>query len=155
MPGKVIGKYLNKGYPGTVSRSPDTIITSFPCGEDDIKFGMPVVLDDGKLVPFTDGHTADDFLGIAVRVAKQELSQQEDTCYHEGEAVDVLTRGNISVTIKDGTPVTRHSVFVRPSDSAFLAEDDGDSVELDGVVFSVSNLDARKVGEVAVLTRRV
>lgn len=152
---KVIGKFLNRGYPGTISRSPDTIITSFPCGQDNIQFGMPVVLEDGKLVPFAAGHTADDFLGIAVRVVKQERSQLEETCYYEGDAVDVLTRGNISVRIEEGEPVTRHAVFVRPADGAFLAEDDGACIKLDDVVFSASNLDARKVSEVAVLTRRV
>lgn len=156
MPGKTIGKYLNRGFPGTVSRTPDTIIEAYPCGDENIQFGAPVVLDsDGMVIPFGVGHTDDDFVGIAVRVAKQEHSQEEATCYREGDAVDVLTRGNISVTIEEGNPAARRPVYLDDEGNILADNGGGSAVKLNGVVFSTSSIDAKRVGEIAVLSRRV
>jgi hypothetical protein len=77
MPGSAIGIELNLGYPGTVSRSIDTVITPrvvksvVTAGnetEPSILFGEPVILNsDNTYSRFGSSGTGATFAGIAVK----------------------------------------------------------------------------------------
>ena len=165
MPGKVIQENLNYGYPGSVSRSNDTIIINRRVKEGTIPFGFPVVMNpDNSFVAFSAGKTADDFVGVAVREVKQTADYYNPTgVYLENEPADVLTRGSVTVLINAGTPVARGKVHVRIAENesipsgvigGFEATADGDNtIELNNVVFTTGQMDANKVAEITILSR--
>ncbi|GHU70649.1 hypothetical protein FACS1894184_16390 [Clostridia bacterium] len=152
MPGQVIGKTLNYGFPGTVSHSPDTIIDAFTVTGDDIQFGDPVVLnDDGTISRFdSESNTAADFIGFAVRGVKQAFNLEGDAYYREGETAGVLTRGYLSVHIASGEPVQRGAVKIDGSDIVASG-----GVALTNAIFRTDQLDANGVTEVTILNRVV
>lgn len=165
MPGKVIHKTMDLGYPGNVSRSNDNIVINRRVGEGDVPFGAPVVLqEDNSIVAFGAEHDAADLAGIAARIVKQTADYYNPSgVYLEGEPADVLARGSITVEVKSGTPVAGGKVYIRIAENeaipegvvgGFEAEADGENtVELTNVKFTTGNMDANKVAEVTVLSR--
>ncbi|MGG3884345.1 structural cement protein Gp24 [Brevibacillus panacihumi] len=168
MPGKVIGKSLNLGYPGSVSRSADAIITSRlvrDTDEDSIAFGEAVVLNaDNTFSKFGAGGTAEAFAGIAVREVKQSTDYFSDqVSYKPGQPCDVIERGSVTVFCNAGTPTAGGDVYVRIAENAAIptgviggfeaAEDGANTVKLNGVKWKTGKLDPNKVAEITILSR--
>lgn len=176
MPGKAIGIELNLGYPGTISRSVDTIITAkklqskiegdketaFP-----VAFGEAVVLNtDNTYSRFGESNTAADFVGIAVREVKQTVDYYSSSgSYLPNETMDVLNRGSITVNCNNGTPVAGGKVYIRIKENIalpngvigqFEAVADGDNtVEIPNLKWTTGKLDKNKVAEATILTRTI
>ena len=67
MPGTVIGKTMNYGYPGQISRHGDEVSRTRPVKVEtaDVKFGAPVVQNsDGSVQLFGASNVAADFAGV-------------------------------------------------------------------------------------------
>lgn len=164
MPGAVIGKRLNYGYPGAISRSIDAVVTNRR-STGKIKFGAPVILNnDNTYSAFGESNVAADFVGIAVREVKQSTNYINGTSqYEDKERTDVLNRGSICITVNVGNPTPNGKVYIRVSQNdekangivgGFEAEADGaHTIELSNVRFATGNLDSNKVAEVTILSR--
>lgn len=164
MPGSVVGKRLNYGYAGAISRSIDAVVTNRRA-KGKIKFGAPVVLNsDNTYSTFSKSNVADDFVGIAVREVKQSTNYINGTSqYEDKERTDVLNRGSICITVNVGNPTPNGKVYVRVSENeeksngivgGFEAESDGvHTIELSNVRFATGNLDSNRVAEVTILSR--
>lgn len=176
MPGRAIGKELNLGYAGTVSRSVDTIITpkivksvivSDKETEPQILFGDPVILnDDNTYSRFGAVGTASNFVGIAVREIKQAVDYYTGMgAYLPNEVCDVLNRGSITVFCNNGTPKAGGKVYIRTKENVatpngvvgqFEAVADGtNTVEIPNLKWTTGKLDANKIAEVTILTRTI
>ena len=170
MPGSVIGIEMNYGYPGQTSRHGDEISRTRPvkAGTANIYFGDPVVQNsDGSIEKFTEGKTADDFAGIAMRKVKSAVvyPSQNFGFYKAEEPCDVLLRGGIMAVCAWGTPTIGADVYVRtkivegtsPADAKVgdlgSVNEAGNVVKLNGVKWS-SSKDARSVAELTILTRQ-
>lgn len=164
MPGAVIGKQLNYGYVGSISRSIDAVVTN-KLSKGKIPFGAPVVLNsDNTYSVFGETNTAADFVGIAVREVKQSTNYNSGTTeYEDKERTDVLSRGSICIKVNLGTPTANGKVYIRISKNdanpdgivgGFEAEaDDTHTIELSNVRFTTGKLDSNKVAEVTILSR--
>lgn len=174
MPGSAIGIELNLGYPGSVSRSIDTIITPRPIksnvtgGEEtepSILFGEPVILnDDNTYSRFGASGTAAAFAGIAAREVKQATSYYS-ACgsYLPGEVADVIERGSVTVLCNVGTPKAGGKVYIRTAANAsipngvigqFEAEADGtNTIEITNARWKTGKKDGNNVAELTILTR--
>lgn len=171
MPGAVVGKTLNYGYPGQVSRSADAIIENRFVKSSDtnsIGFGAPVVLNsDNTYSAFLASGTAATFAGIAVREVKtnQTYVTNATGSYSPGNPCDVLERGSVMVQVNNGTPTANGTVYVRialngtiPAGviGGFEATADGaNTIALTNVKFKTGLMDANNVAEVAILTRNM
>lgn len=176
MPGAAIGIELNLGYPGTVSRSVDTIITArklqsnIQDGKETaspVGFGEAVVLNsDNTYSKFRESSTAKDFVGIAVREVKQTTDYYSSAgAYLPNEIMDVLNRGSITVNCNNGTPTAGGKVFIRikgnqaiPNGKVgqFEAIADADNtVEIPNLKWATNKLDKNRVAEVTILTRTI
>lgn len=165
MPGKVIQEKLNYGYPGSVSRSNDSIIINKRVKGEGVPFGSPVVMnDDNSVSAFGAEHTATEFIGVAVREVKQTADYYNPTgTYLENEPADIITRGSITVEINNGTPKARGKVYIRIAENeaipngvigGFEAVADGvNTVELSNVVFTTGQMDTNKIAEITILSR--
>jgi hypothetical protein len=138
MPGTVIGKSLNLGYAGKVSRNGYNNITSrFSKSILDnngnetmpsINFGDPVVLNtDNTYSKFgatgtgVSAATLANFAGFAVAEVKQVMSYGFGTLssagqYLPGQPMDVISSGSITAFCVEGTPVAGGAVYVATSD---------------------------------------
>jgi hypothetical protein len=168
MPGQVIGKALQLGYPGSISRSSDFVNVNRPAAGD-IPFGAVTVLNpDNTVAAFGASNTANDFLGIAVRVVKQQTDIFSVMgSYHANDAADNCVRGNIAVPFKNaGTPTAGGAVYVRVAeDAAFpgalvgdieAVADGTNNILLPNLRFTTGMTDAVSgVVEVTVLERRI
>lgn len=134
MPGTVIGKSLNLGYAGKISRNGyNTISSRFVKSILDgngaetlpsIGFGEAVVLNsDNTYSKFgTTGSgvaaaTAANFAGIAVAETKQVMTYNYGAnsgiaSYAPGQSVDVLSAGSATVFCKEGTPTAGGAVYI-------------------------------------------
>lgn len=176
MPGKAIGKELNLGYAGTVSRSVDTIITPKVVKsvvtdgketESQIPFGDPVILnDDNTYSRFGATGTATNFVGIAVREIKQAVDYYAASgTYLPNEVCDVLNRGSVTVFCNNGTPKAGGKAYIRIKDNVdkpngvvgqFEAEADGsNTLEIPNLKWTTGKLDANRIAEVTILTRTI
>jgi len=168
MPGKVIGKSLNLGYPGSVSRSADAIITARMIRDTDteeIAFGEAVVLNsDNTYSKFGADGTADAFVGVAVREVKQSTDYfSEQGTYKPGQPCDVLERGSVTVFCNVGTPTAGGAVHLRIVENpsfpngvvgGFEAAADGaNTIKLPGVKWKTGKTDTNKVAEITILSR--
>ncbi|GED34025.1 hypothetical protein BCE02nite_51660 [Brevibacillus centrosporus] len=168
MPGKVIGKSLNLGYAGTVSRSADAIISSRMVKEadtDPINFGEAVVLNgDNTFSKFGADGTAATFAGVAVREVKQTTDYFASQGYYSpGHTCDVIERGSVTVVCNVGTPTAGGDVYVRVAANAAIptgviggfeaAADGSNTVKLTGVKWKTGKLDPNKVAEITILSR--
>lgn len=164
MPGAVIGKKLNYGYPGAISRSIDAVVTNRR-SKGIIKFGAPVVLNsNNSYSAFSESNVATDFVGIAVREVKQSTNYLNGTSqYEDKERTDVLNRGSICIKVNIGNPTPNGKVYIRISQNEakakgvvgeFEAEADGaHTIELSNVRFTTGDLDSNGVAEVTILSR--
>ena len=158
MPGKVIGKSLNYGYPGQIARTGDEVSRTFPVKSGPINFGQAVQLNaDGLAIPF-----AGEFAGVAMRRVKSALSYMGQNLgqYIEGDACDVLERGSITVKVVAGTAKPGGKVHVYKTAAAGKAVGDFAAVadttlttELTDVKF-VTPADANGVAEIVILNRK-
>jgi len=168
MPGKVIGKELNFGFPGTVSRNPDNIIAARRLHEDSepVFFGQAVALNSDGSVSLISDANAENFIGFAVRIVKQTTDYLSSRgFYNLNDEVNVLTRGNMSVLCNNGTPEAGGDVYLRVAEDTAIPAgvigeveaDDGDphTILLDNVKFTTDKIDGNNVTEIAVLTRNI
>ncbi|MBY6877913.1 structural cement protein Gp24 [Clostridium botulinum] len=176
MPGAAIGIELNLGYPGTVSRSVDTIITARKLQSNiqdsketasPVLFGEAVVLNpDNTYSKFGEGNTANDFVGIAVREVKQTTDYYSSSgAYFPNEIMDVLNRGSITVNCNNGNPIAGGKVFIRIKENPtfplgivgqFEAIADADNtIEIPNLKWATNKLDKNRVAEVTILTRTI
>jgi hypothetical protein len=174
MPGSAIGIELNLGYPGTVSRSIDTIITPRAVKsavtdgketEPSILFGEPVILNtDNTYSRFGANGTAATFAGIAVREVKQATDYYSGCgSYLPGEVMDVAERGSVTVLCNIGKPVAGGKVYVRVKANPakltgvvgqFEAEpDDVNTAEITNARWKTGKKDSNNVAELTILTR--
>lgn len=174
MAGKVIGKNLPYGFRGAVSRTPDTVITSFMnTGSDPIQFGEPVVFDPTtggvRKIASTDTTNAN-IVGIAVRRIGQPYADSEKGWYYnEGDIVDVLVRGSICIELASTTGIAaKGGVYVYnglkvstiPSHAAggiAAAADstNNDTVQIPNAIFTIGKADANNIAEITILTRSI
>jgi len=168
MPGFVIGKSFNLGYPGNVSRSADAIIDNRvvkPSDTENINFGDPVVLNaDNTYSKFGATGTAASFAGIAVREVKQSTDYLNvQGFYAPGQPCDVISRGTVTVVCNVGTPKAGGAVYIRTTANpsipdgvvgGFEAAADGtNTVEIPNLKWTTGKMDANKVTEVTILSR--
>jgi len=130
MPGTVIGKSLNLGYAGKVSRNPYNeirarFVQSVLNGsgvetKSNVAFGTPVVLNtDNTISAWKDitSPTAASFSGIAVSEVKQSMTLDYGAnatggVYEPNMPADVLLRGNCTIICADGTPTAGGAVYI-------------------------------------------
>lgn len=110
MPASVIGKSLNLGYPGNISRNdPKATVVNRPVGTGPIVFGVPVKLNAGNTYdPLAGGDTFSAFAGIALRNVKQQTVYVSNASgqYNKDEAADVLTIGYVTVNANPTAALT-------------------------------------------------
>lgn len=174
MPGSVIGKELNLGYAGTVSRSIDSIITPRVVKskinngietEPNIAFGEPVALNsDNTYSRFGATGTAATFAGIAIREVKQATDYYAaNGAYLPGEICDVIERGSVTVVCNAGTPTAGGKVYVRIAANASVpngvigqfeaAADGANTIEIPNARWKTGKLDSNKVAELTIINR--
>jgi len=168
MPGFAIGKSLNLGYAGNVSRSADAIITNRLVKEtdtEDIKFGEAVVLNSNNTYSkFGATGTAETFAGVAVREVKQSTDYfAAQGFYKPGQPCDVIERGSVTVVCNHGTPKAGGDVHVRIAENAAIptgviggfeaAADGTNTIKLTGVKWKTGKIDPNKVAEITILSR--
>ncbi|WP_289141540.1 hypothetical protein [uncultured Brevibacillus sp.] len=168
MPGRAIGKELNLGYAGNLSRSSDAIIMNRVVKSSDtagIEFGDPVVLnDDNTYSKMGEGDSAEAFAGIALREVKQAtVFTSSMGVYMPGDPCDVAERGTVTVVCSVGTPKSGGPVYVRIAENAskpngivggYEAEADAaNTVLLPNVKWKTGRMDTNRVAEVTILTR--
>lgn len=170
MPGSVIGIEMNYGYPGQTSRHGDEISRTRPVKKatENIYFGEPVVQNsDGTVEKFSEGKTAADFAGIAMRKVKSATlyPYQNFGFYSAEEPCDMLLRGGIMAVCAWGTPNVGADVYVRtkvakgtsPADARIgdvgAADETGNVVKLTNVKWS-SGKDVKNVAELTIITRQ-
>lgn len=165
MPGKVIGTSLNIGYPGTPSRSADSIIQN-RIADEVITFGQAVILKStnrwGNVVAAT---TAADIAGIAVRevVQANTFDPQSNPDYVANAPCDVMVRGNCIVKCQRGTPTAGATVYVRvKANSSYpnavvggfeTSSDSTNTIRVANIEWTTGSVDANGVAEVTIKTR--
>jgi len=169
MPGTVIGKVMNLGYYGKISRDADAIVDQRVLNKSlgsNVAFGTAMLLNsDNTVAPFV-GATSTVFAGIAVAEVKQATDYSTQTSsYAPGAACDFLTRGAIIVKCVKGTPTAGGVVYVRKTLNAtypnalvgdFEAEADStNTVALTNVTFTTGIRDANNAVEVTILSKLV
>ena len=183
MPGSVIGKSLNLGYAGKISRNVDNIVSSRAVKSilngsavetlSNIPFGTGVVINtDNTYSKFGDSGTgvsaatAANFAGIAVGEVKQMTSYGNVSgagSYAPNEAADVLQRGSTTVVCKDGTPVAGGTVHICTVAGGSIAVGDfvcatnptggGTAVALSNIKWTTGKKDANGICEVTIINR--
>lgn len=136
MPGSVIGKVLNLGYIGKISRDADAIVINrIVSGESEaIDFGAAVFLNDDNTVRnvvFSGGpggetstDTVDKFAGIAVAEVVQATEYtQQASAYLKNKGCDILVRGTAIVEMGTGTPKAGGKVYFNFTTGKFDATD--------------------------------
>lgn len=122
MRGQTIGKTMPHGYAGSYARQPDMVVDTAPlAGTEKVPFGVPVVMGTGgTAMPWTDGSTAEQFWGVAVREVKTawDYADQNEGGYRPGEAVAVMKRGCVNVICQSGVPAPGGKVYVRTTVNA-------------------------------------
>lgn len=168
MPGQVIGKSFNYGFPGSFSRNGDCVIANRVLKATDsnpVSFGGAVVLNtDNSVSAFLASGTAATFAGIAVREVKQadQYLAQGAVAYQPGQPVDYITRGSVMVQINAGTPTAGGDVYIRVAAAAAgkpiggfeAAADSTNTLKLNNVKFTTGLKDSNNIAEVTVLTRQ-
>lgn len=172
MAGKVIGKNMNLGYAGRISRDADVIVENRILDADsaDVAFGAPVVLNtDNTYSAFGATGTAATFGGIAVAGVKQATDYYGNVVvYKPNEPVDVLVRGTATVVCANGTPTAGGKVYVTIlADADLPGVEVGDftaaahkdattadcTVEITNAKWTTGYVDTNDVAEVTLLTR--
>lgn len=166
MPGTVIGKTLNFGYPGQISRQGDEISRTRPVkkGAANIPFGAAVEIGtDGTCTLLGAGSgTAAAFAGVAMRRVKSALvyPDQNHGYYAANENCDILERGAVMVECVAGNPTVGGAVHVYKAAAnghkmgEFAAAADAtNTVQLTNAKWATGK-DANNVAEVVIVTRQ-
>lgn len=166
MPGTVIGKTLNFGYPGQISRQGDEISRTRPVkkGAANIPFGAAVEIGaDGTCTLLGAGAgTAAAFAGVAMRRVKSALvyPDQNHGYYAANENCDILERGAVMVECVAGNPTVGGAVHVYKTTAnghkmgEFAAAADAtNTVQLTNAKWATGK-DANNVAEVVIVTRQ-
>lgn len=134
------------GIPGDISRKNSAVVEPQIADSDDLVYGNPVKMDDGKILPIESGDIAADVYGFLVRPYPTQASQDPlgvSTPPSDG-IVDVLKSGYMTVLLHNTTPATKAgAVYVRVADAAAgkpiggieAAADGGDCVAIVGAYF--------------------
>ena len=165
MPGRVIGTSLNIGYPGTPSRSADSIIQN-RIADAVIAFGQAVILKStNRWATVTDTTVAADIAGIAVRevVQANTFDPQSNPDYVANAPCDVMVRGNCTVKCQRGTPAAGAAVYVRvKANNSYpnavvggfeASADSTNTVQVPNIEWTTGSVDANGVAEVTIKTR--
>lgn len=136
MPGSVIGKVLNLGYIGKISRDADAIVINrIVSGKSEaIDFGAAVFLNDdntvrnvivtGAVGEEASTDTVDKFAGIAVAEVVQATEYtQQASAYLKNKGCDILVRGTAIVEMGAGTPKAGGKVYFNFVTGKFDATD--------------------------------
>ena len=116
---QAIGKRLQLGYAGSLTRSGDAIVVN-RVSAGTVPFGGGLfITPDNRLAP-TGAEPS--FVGFAKRIVKQQQSIHEAAgSYNEGELMDVLVRGSIAVPWGGaGTPTAGGSLYIRTAPNASM-----------------------------------
>lgn len=165
MPGTTIGISMNVGFAGTQSRTADAIIQS-RVADGALFFGQAAKLtSSNKWKAIGAGDTADDVAGIAIRevVQANQFNPQANSDYVDGQACDVLVRGNCTVKCQRGTPAAGSAVYVRIAANAsypdcvvggFEASSDStNTIQVSNIEWTTGVIDSNLIAEVTVKTR--
>lgn len=173
MPGAVVGKQMNLGYAGSISRLADAIVDNrilksvLSAGVETmaaVAFGEPVVLNsDNSYSRFGATGTMATLAGIAVREVKQSTDYFGGTgAYNPGDATDVLVRGSMTVFCNNGTPTAGGAVYIRIAANATIplgvigqfeaAADGTNTLLISNMKWTTGQLDANKIAEVTITT---
>lgn len=161
MAGKVIGKTLSYGYRGNISRVSDSVVMAYPA-KGRIEFGAPVVLnDDNTVSPVTAAATEPRIIGFAVReVMQPKENNMEGWYYEEGDTVDVMVRGTMTVeVVGDAAPTAMGAVYVRKATGEIVAaeENSGEvsTLKLTNAIFPTGKKDADGIAEITLTERKI
>lgn len=110
---EAIGKVVLAAFAGDITTMGDSLrIARVSDGE--VPFGNAVVLDTGKyrVVEAADAETA--IVGFAVRTVKQatNFADQNVLAYPDGDDMDALVRGWISVNVVSGSPAVDGAISI-------------------------------------------
>lgn len=168
MPGTVIGKALNLGYIGKISRDGDAIVTNrIVSGESEaIDFGAAVFLNDdntvrnvtvtGDVGEETSTDTVDKFVGIAVAEVVQATEYtQQASAYLKNKGCDILVRGSIIVEMGTGTPKAGGKVFFNFATGKFDATDPSTKGFAIPARFTTGYVDGKGGVEITILERNL
>lgn len=165
MPGSVIGKKLNLGYAGKVSRSNDRIVINRlyeanATNKDPILFGAPVFLDSAGIHGAVTASTAAQFVGIAAASVVQAdvySDANDGGAYKPGKPMDILVRGTVTVLLNASTAQTAGApVYYDVANAVFTGSaktGETNNLEVPGAHFATGYVDANKCAEI-VLTKR-
>ena len=161
MPGSTIGKKMNLGYLGKISRDGDALVVNRAVSNEEdslpIKFGSPVFLNDDNTVRnWKTGDTVNKFVGIAVATVIQatEYTKQESS-YHPAKGCDILVRGSIIVELGTGTPKAGGAVYYNPTTNKFdTSETSGTTIAIPAS-FTTGYLDGKGSVEITILERNL
>ena len=155
MAGQVIGKALNYGFPGTVSRASDSVIMSFPVTEGKINFGDAVAFDaaTGSVKPVDGSTQSADIIGIAVREVRQPYAEGTDGWYYKvGDVCNVIVRGSVVVEVADDTGIAARGKVYAVAGGGISAAASG-NVQIANTIFSTGKIDGNDVAEITILER--
>lgn len=162
MSGKVIGKELNNGFAGSYARQPDMIINTRPnAGTAAIPFGAALISSGEGVIAADSTATAANFVGIASREAKTQLSYLEQNGAGEYAAkapVSVFQRGRINVINSDKKAALYGAVYLRTTAEGTKKAGDLESADDSGKVVKLTNCqwggkaDANGVAELVILS---
>ena len=165
MPGAVIGKALNLGYIGKISRDGDAIVINrIVSGESEaIDFGAAVFLNDDNTVTVTgetdsetSTDTVDKFVGIAVAEVVQATEYtQQASAYLKNKGCDILVRGSIIVEMGTGTPKAGGKVFFNFATGKFDATDPSTKGFAIPARFTTGYVDGKGGVEITILERNL
>jgi len=166
MPGTAIGKTLDIGFAGTVSRNPHPIITARALRGAPVVFGQAMALNpDNTYSAFEDTGDMDMFVGIVARQIRQPALFRDQTHiqFDEGDSVPVLSHGAVTVVCQNGTPTAGGPAYIRIAlNAAFpnavvggfeAAADGANTLEAPNARWTTGYKDSNNVAELTLLTR--
>ncbi len=159
MSGSVIGKTMNLGWIGRVSRDADVIIINRVASED-TNFGAPVFLKgDNQIRNYATATDETDaaFLGFAVAEVKQATSyNSNEVKYATKSPVDVITRGTIVVQLgtTTETPLAGGKVYLVAATGKITSVATS-NIELTNCKFTTGIKDANGCLEITLATKNL
>lgn len=160
MPGKVIGKKMNLGYIGKVSRDGDVLIINRAVSDSEtdtaINFGAAVFLNDDNTVRnYKTNDTVSNFVGIAVATVVQATQYNEQLSqYEKAKPADILVRGSIIVELGTGTPKAGGAVYYNPTTGKFDASTSSAAIKIPAS-FATGYVDGKGGVEITLLQRNL
>ena len=160
MPGTVIGKSMNFGWAGKVSRDADCIIEQRITGANEaISFGAPVFLNtDNSVRNFNavSDATMAKFMGVALAEVKQSTTYTSGVTGYEAKApVDVITRGVVVVALASPseTPGAGGAVYITPA--GLFSSVATSNIAVTNAVFTTGKVDANGMVEITLKTKNL